>query len=286
MDQGPALNQGLLPNQAMTPAAATGAPASTTHHHPPAAAPVVIIMQAPVDSGHASYTKEHYRRTFSEKYAMALSVFCIVMGFLSIVFQVVLICTNTYYGDLSQGIWCGFWYILAGGFGVAAAKKPSPCTVIALMVLAIFAACMTVPYVVISGIGLGDHHRRFSENLLKGFSATMLVMGLLAGIASVILSAMTCRTACCAKSKSRGAVVYNPAAAAAAIPQSAVQTSIPLGDIAQAINTAAAYQPTQQPQTVTPPPDYAELGKQTQKESAQLNTTQDDDGDTDYKRFF
>jgi len=284
MDQGPAFNQALLPNMPTASAPAAAVPPAPATQPPP---PVVIIMQAPVDTGPS--TKEHYRKTFQEKYALALSIFCIVVGVLSSVFQVVLICMSSwrydaYYGHVSQGIWCGFWYILAGGFGIAAAKKPSPCTVITLMVLSIFAACMTVPLVVLSGIG--TTHRRSSGEIPQGFYAAMLVMGLLAGIASVILSAMTCRTACCAKKKSRGTVVYNPST----VPQAAAVQAIPLGDIAQAINTNVIYQPQQQqlqPQTgLTPPPDYSELGKQTQNES-QSNETQDTpDGDADYKRFY
>ena len=59
-----------------------------------------------------------------------------------------------------QGIWCGVFFIITGGLGMAAANKPSDCSIITLMVLSIISAAMAVPHMVFDGIGASSPWER------------------------------------------------------------------------------------------------------------------------------
>ena len=86
----------------------------------------------------------------------------LVSIFIPGLFQIALICMaegsrwsyrhHIYY--IGQGIWCGIFPTIAGGVGIASAKKPSKCIIIALMVLSILSALMTIPRLKIDGLGV------------------------------------------------------------------------------------------------------------------------------------
>ena len=68
--------------------------------------------------------------------------------------QIVLIFGPYYgYAAIAQGIWCGVFFIITGGLGMAAANKPSDCSIITLMVLSIISAVMAVPHMVFDEFG-------------------------------------------------------------------------------------------------------------------------------------
>ena len=54
---------------------------------------------------------------------------------------------------IGQGIWCGVFFIITGGLGMAAANNPSDCSIITLMVFSIISAVMGVPHMVLDAIG-------------------------------------------------------------------------------------------------------------------------------------
>jgi len=277
---------GQMPvNQGLLPGAIPSAP------QPGTAQPVIVIMQTPAND---TPTKEHYRKTFPKTMVMALSIFSIIAGSVSMITQIVLICMRDHrYGFvyISQGIWCGVWYIVTGAIGAAAAKSPSRCSVITLMVLSIISASMTIPNVVLDGIGLGIHANSYRRSYgdQTGLFAFMLFIGMMAGIASIVLSALTCRTSCCSTVKTPGTVIYNPATAQA----------IPMGNISQVIN-AQVPMFQQQASAVQNPPSYSSVDTQIQKQESAGNSynvgvppatnQQDpespDNGKSDYKRFF
>jgi len=181
---------------------------------PQGQAPVIIVMQAPK----ATKATADYAKYYPSKAVLGLSITQIVAGVLSIIFQIVLISNVRYgYEHVGQGIWCGFWYILSGSFGVASAKRPNLCTLITVMILTIISACMSVPYIVLDGIGFSirpyGYYRRNDAHM--ALFALMFILGLAAGISAIVVSALTCRTTCCKTSSSDGAVMYNPTAMAA-----------------------------------------------------------------------
>ena len=70
--------------------------------------------------------------------------------------QIVLIClprVDPYYSAIGQGIWCGVFFIITGGLGMAAANNPSDCSIMTLMVFSIISAVMGVPHMVLDALG-------------------------------------------------------------------------------------------------------------------------------------
>jgi len=275
------LSGGFLPQSATpTQLPGGGVPMAV----PAGTQPVIVIMQAPDHAATKAAKREHYRKTFPEKAALGLSIFSIVAGLLSIILQVILFSIGRYFAHVGQGIWCGTFFVLSGSFGAYAAKHPSQCTVVNLMVFSILAACMSVPYIVLDGIGIGDssyRSYRSDQGDKMAVYSVMLILGLTSAIASIVLSALTCRTVCCRAVKSAGAVMYNPATAQA----------IPLGNVSQVINTQAPiYQNPQQQLGQSPPPVYSPFGAQVQDQTETPKNSDDmETGKTafgsDYKRF-
>ena len=60
------------------------------------------------------------------------------------------------HGFIGQGIWCGIFPTIVGGVGIASAKKPSKCIIIALMVLSILSAVMTIPNLTFDSMGVAS----------------------------------------------------------------------------------------------------------------------------------
>jgi len=284
MDPASQAEQNLLPGGILPPPSVPSQFVGGAVPTAPGTQPVIVIMQAPDTGISKEDRKEHYRKTFPEKAVFGLSIFSIVAGLLSIILQVVLFCVGDYFEHIGQGVWCGIFFLLSGSFGAYAAKHPSPCSVINLMVFTILAACMCVPYIVLDGIGIGSHNYRRRWSLGgtgMAIYSIMLILGVTTGIASIVLSALTCRTTCCKAVKSTGAVMYNPATAQA----------IPLGNISQVINSQVPLYQTQPQQQQSPPPVYSAYGAQLQNQTERQNRDNDDleAGKTaygsEYKRF-
>ena len=54
---------------------------------------------------------------------------------------------------IGQGIWCGVFFIITGGLGMAAANNPSDCSIITLMVFSIISAVLGVPHMFFDALG-------------------------------------------------------------------------------------------------------------------------------------
>merc|ERR1712038_720180 len=264
----------------------------------PAQQPIVVIVQAPA-AGSTTSDADHFKKFFPKRAVIAMSLTMIVAGVLSVILQISLIAMPTeryynYFAHIGQGIWCGVFYIVAGGLGVSAAQKPNNCSIISLMVFSILAACMAVPHMTLDGIGAGEGRRWSSsrhQGLKTGLYSFLFLLGLGGGITSIVLSSYTCRAVCCRRSKNSGTVVYNPTGGA--IPAQAIQ----LGnmDLAKVIATqqqAAAVQ--QQPPAYNTVAQMYNPAQQTDLERGALaneSTGEGEDtesltGGDNYKGFF
>merc|ERR1712241_957435 len=217
----------------------------------PAQQPIVVIVQAPA-TGSTTSDADHFKKFFPKRAVMSMSLTMIVAGVLSVILQITLIALPSeryyynYFARIGQGIWCGVFYIVAGGLGVSAAKKPNNCSIISLMVFSILAACMAVPHMTIDGIGAGEGRWRSPSYyaLKTGLYSFLFLLGLGGGITSIVLSTYPCRAVCCRRSKNSGTVVYNPTGGA--IPAQAIQLgNMDLSKVIATQQQAAAAQ--QQP---------------------------------------
>lgn len=269
--------------------------------------PVIVIVQAPPTHGSVQQKRsdeEHYRKFFPKKTILGLSVFMLVAGILSMLFQIALICMaqgsrrsyRHYMAFIGQGIWCGIFPTIAGGVGIASAKKPSKCVVIALMVLSILSAAMTIPNLTFDSMGVAsstDGYYSAHAGLAAAYSIN-LILALAAGIISIVVSAYTCQAVCCRKSNA-GSVMYNPTAAVA---QSIPMTNLDLTSVIHSAQTAAHNQHLPVAETQSQPPAYNTLAAaneynsttttQGEKEEKSALTARQlsDEGTDKYKRFY
>lgn len=273
--------------------------------------PVIVIVQAPVAG---TSDDDHFKKFFPKKAVKAMSITMLVAGALSTIFQLILMFLPSgqgprhHYSAVGQGIWCGVFFLLTGGLGVSSANKPSQCSIITVMVFSILSACMAVPHMTLDGIFAGEisSWRSWRSSLEYAdlgicLYSFMFVLGITGGITSIVLSAYTCRATCCRRSK-LGTVLYNPAAAGAAVAPQA----IPLGNLdpskfiatQQTSGLASQQQPPSYSTVIQPSynqPNVPTGAGQTDLEGRTLvndNTTASEAdanslaGGDDYKRFY
>lgn len=262
------------PTRNIMPHVPTAPPQSGIPSVTPGAQPVIVIMQAPTADTTKEAKKEHYRKTFPEKAILAMSIYSLVAGCLSIIIQIILICSSRYGRHFEfggQGIWCGIFFLIAGSIGIWAAKKPSQCSIVTMMVMSIVSACMSIPHIVMDSIGvaMATGYRYNSANV--GLFGFLIFLGVTAGITLIILSAFTCRAICCGSIKTNGTVMYHPSTA----------QTIQLGDLSHVITTGQHAMYPVSPQQESPPPTYSSDGAH-QQSTLNPNTSGDD---SKYKRF-
>jgi len=272
--------------------------------------PVIVIVQSLPTHGSVQQKRsdeEHYRKFFPKKTIKGLSVFMLVAGILSMLFQISLIFIaeaktprwsyRRHIAFIGQGIWCGIFPTIAGGVGIASAKKPSKCIIIALMVLSILSAVMTIPNLTIDSIGVAistDGYHSYHAGLAATYSIN-LILALAAGIISIVVGAYTCQAVCCRKSTT-GSVIYNPAASVA---QSIPMTNLGLTSVIHTGQTAAHNQHLPAAESQSQPPAYSTLAntaneynsstttqREIEEKSAPTARLLSDEGTDQYKRFY
>merc|ERR1719394_905362 len=153
----------------------------------------------------------------------------IIAGALSAILQIPLIFQTHIH--ILQGIWCGLFFIITGGLGMAAAIKPSDCSIITLMVFSITSAVLAVARMVFDALGASDASYPWRYHVGDVWLYSFLfILGLAGAIISIVLSSYTCRAVCCRRSNA-GSVIYNPSGVAA------TAQTIPLGhlDLSKAV---------------------------------------------------
>jgi len=185
--------------------------------------PMVVIVPAPVANTRTP-DGDHFKKFFPKKAVMGMSVAMVIAGALSAILQIPLIFQPHIH--IGQGLWCGVFFIITGGLGIAAASKPSDCSIISLMVFSIMSAVMAVPRMVFDAIG-ADDGRPWRYNVGDVWLYSFLfILGLAGAIISIVLSSCTCRAVCCRISNagsiplghldlSKAVIVTQPAAATA-----------------------------------------------------------------------
>lgn len=171
--------------------------------------PMVVIVQAPVADTRTP-DGDHFKKFFPKKAVLGMSIAMIIAGALSAILQILVMLRSH---SIGQGIWCGVFFIITGGLGVAAARKPSDCSIIALMVFSITSAVLAVPRMVFDAFGAEWSYQVEAV----GLYSFLFILGLAGAIISIVLSSYTCRAVCCRKSNA-GSVIFNPSATAQTIP--------------------------------------------------------------------
>jgi len=176
---------------------------------------------------------DHFKKFFPKKAVMGMSIAMIIAGALSAILQIPLL-FKSHYVINGQGIWCGVFFIITGGLGIAAASKPSDCSNLTLMVFSIISALMAVPRMGFDAFGISSPSSRYQVDDVWLYSF-LFILGLAGATISIVLSSYTCCAVCCPRSNA-GSVIYNPSGAAA------TAQTIPLGhlDLSKVIVTQPA----------------------------------------------
>ena len=198
-------------------------------------------MQQPIQGtgGPTVYVMEDEKQKetlFAKKAASALSIVQILLGIISIICQFVIIIvlhTNPHCGPQSdysneyryssycydrdyiagvgEGIYCGIFFIIAGGLGLLASHKTSTCNISAFMILSIFASIFSAILIIISSIHLivaSVGNRIQAPELKTAMFSIMVLSGVVEGVVAIICAAVCCRAWCCTGGGAMGRVVY------------------------------------------------------------------------------
>ena len=120
---------------------------------------------------------------------------------------------------IGTAIWCGIPFGLCGAFGIWAGMSPSKCSVLTFMVFAVISICFSLPFIVISFIGLSTSNKageRYYYDFLDsyvnvsgeterkvtfGLFLSQALIALVQFLISVNSSAMACQPICCPTSR-------------------------------------------------------------------------------------
>lgn len=184
---------------------------------------------------------------------------------------------------MGHGIWCGIFFLVAGGLGICASQRKTgnKCLIISFMIMCIFASIFAGIMLIMSSIFLGvlannlgyrcriytdyhDYHDyTYNPDCGRQGTATLTLLSLLLiiSVAEIVVSiwssAICCNLVCCCKTYgTRPVVVYYAVGAppiggetvfmgAPAIPPASIVYQIPAG---QPVPSAPAFQTTVYPQ--------------------------------------
>ncbi|ELT87534.1 hypothetical protein CAPTEDRAFT_221231 [Capitella teleta] len=163
---------------------------------------------------------------FASSHAKILGVIQVTLGILSIIFHIPSIVYHFGMYMIGHGIWCGIFYIIAGGLTLGAAKNKNKCMIVSsltLSILASVAASVQVSFGVLGGVwamvegewydddeGLtfvsySKHSKSTLYNnlmiILKvgrvAINTLISLFGLIAMIVCIIASCLSCKALCC-----------------------------------------------------------------------------------------
>uniref|UniRef100_H2XM61 MARVEL domain-containing protein n=1 Tax=Ciona intestinalis TaxID=7719 RepID=H2XM61_CIOIN len=142
----------------------------------------------------------------------SLGISQLILGTLSVFFAIAALLINStassYMVEVGSGIWCGFFFLLAGGISMHAATKPYSCKIIAGMVLCIFAALFASVLTIISIVYALQYDTQYmyynnysssgKNEAAVAFHALLAITGFIELVLSIVHSAFFCVASCCA----------------------------------------------------------------------------------------
>jgi len=196
---------------------------STSPSHPPASnqqttyQPSSVVITSP---GQAYSSQSTVYTKYRSAQSRGLGITQIIVGALCIVLNVLAIVFESIPSIIGFGIWGGILVIIAGSFGITAAKHRTRCHVIASMVLSIISAALTIGLFIVSilaavldgvhcymyysynsdgqrvqSLGLNECMNRATVS--KILNAALAVLAVVEAVAAIWSSVLGCKAACC-----------------------------------------------------------------------------------------
>jgi len=220
------------------------------------AGPVVYVR---VDQKLQNVTSD----SFAKKSAKGLSIAQISLGSATMLCQFLIIIISTTYTQkyrenicgMGEGMYCGFFYVIAGILGLSATRKPSRCNITAFMILSIIAAVFSGIHILISSINLmgNTRYNGYNEPIGRRYNqvlfVAMILSALAEGVISVICATLCCRAYCCCCSRPEVYLTQGPGPVEEGPAQVPVQLGLNPVPVIQTFN-----------QKINQPPSYAEVG--------------------------
>jgi len=132
-----------------------------------ATTPVVIT----VPKNDSSSNSKRIEKLFPKKHMLICGSAQLICAVLVAVCQIILLSYEPKqkynYGTerhIGSGIWCGFFFGIAGIVGLIAAFRPSNCKLVAFMVMSIIASIFAIPLITTSGFGIDEDRMPYLGN--------------------------------------------------------------------------------------------------------------------------
>ncbi len=172
--------------------------------------PVVIKMAS---DRHRDHENEEERRRpnvrrkmtvrpgFSHEKALIFGVIQLMCGLAAIVMGVISIATRAWGYYYGSGFWCGGFFLTAGIFGLAAARRKTNASIISLMVFSSISAMLALVLMALSAVGITSDHMIYKELKLNEGSALVvqsvnIVIALVESVSGTVSAVMGCKAVC------------------------------------------------------------------------------------------
>ncbi|ELT96918.1 hypothetical protein CAPTEDRAFT_224540 [Capitella teleta] len=141
---------------------------------------------------------------FASSHAKALGIVQIILGLLSMIFFIPGLVSLFGIYWIGYGIWCGLFYIIAGGLTIGAAKDKNKCLIIASLILCIVATLAAATEVGVGGFSVawavaeGEWYHRDDNGGVSlagrmAINAVLAIIGLTAMVICIIASVLSCK---------------------------------------------------------------------------------------------
>jgi len=137
---------------------------------------------------------EKKQTSFPKKIAIALSIVQIILGIASFLAQIVIIILLStydshyeyeYVGGIGEGIYCGVFFIIAGGLGILASRKPTTCCISAFMTLSIIASTFSGIQIILASLKLGVMESHYNIEYIPNIGPKMAMLRIMVGAGAV-----------------------------------------------------------------------------------------------------
>jgi len=154
---------------------------------------------------YVSKTKKTTKETYAARTVAALGCVQILCGLIALGLEIFILTLPRNY-SIASGVWCSVIFLVSGILSLFSARFKNLCLVITTMVLCILSSVcagilliLSITWLLINSCGSN------STECIVSYSV-IAFMGVVMGVISIVISALTCRATCCRPDSTEGRV--------------------------------------------------------------------------------
>ncbi|CAH1787854.1 unnamed protein product [Owenia fusiformis] len=179
-----------------------------------------VMAPTTIQPTHPKSIDGNYRTKWAHKGALILSIIILISGGIMLIMNIASLAMGITFPLPGTGIWGCLAMMIIGGIGVGASRRKSKCLIIAVMVLTIIMAVVSIAlcaFQIIYALAnipfeSWDDVPFGRENVIRRFAISIVIAicFLVAIVSAIVMSALTCRALCCQPASHMVQVAYIP----------------------------------------------------------------------------